>query len=100
MEKYTLYVRRDKIPSGRHYLLIGDWLLYSPEIIILVHGTLSKMEHDQITRTGRIPVYQSMSYSWMGIYDAYHSRKYPDTTMIGRLERISEHLYGGMLNVE
>ena len=98
--KYTLFVRREYIPSGPHYLYVGDWLLYDPDIIILVHGSFSKLEYEQLRQNGRLPVFQSMSYSWIGLYDAYHSRKYPDTTKIGYLEYITDHLYGGRLYVQ
>lgn len=99
--RYTLFCSPGSgLKSSTHYVYLGEWLPYRSDIVILVHGTLTKNELAHILRNMGIPVFQSMSNAWIGLYESYRSRRYPDVTCVGVLYPITDRLFGGMLNVE
>lgn len=99
--RYTLFCSPGKgLKSSTHYVLLGEWLPYQANIVILVHGVLTKNEYANILRNNDIPVFQSMSNAWIGLYESYRSRRHPECTRVGSLSPISGRLFGGLLNVE
>lgn len=99
MYKYTLYCVPGRLfRPGMHYLKIGDWVTDS-SYIILCHGIMSPLEYRQFMKKRFIPIYQSVSFAWIGLYPAHESKKFAGTQFAGYLYRINRIEWGGILNV-
>ena len=101
--RFTLYCLPGQIfRPGRHYLIIDRWIPYSADYVILSHGIMTELEYQRIKQTGSVPIYQSMSFAWVGIYNYHKSKKYLDIQYIGSLYKSKSipDLYGGKLNVK
>lgn len=97
--RYTLFCVPGRMCSpSMHYVLLGEWLLYNPDIVILVHGTLTKQEYERVNKDSLIPVFSSPSNAWIGLYASYSSRRHPDCMLVGILQRIKGNLFGGMIH--
>lgn len=98
--KYTLYCKPGRLfRPGRHYLKIGEWVTDS-SYIILCHGIMSQEEFRQFQRMDHVPVYQCVSYSWIGLYNFHESKKYNETQFAGWLSRTENYYeWSGCLHV-
>jgi len=108
MNKYTLYARRGYLLcSNVHFLVIGDWIPYHPDIVILEHGMLTDGELAQLRTQLYVNVYQHTGLHTVSItvpYDSKYLSRQPDYTKllqyIGHLTRQTKDLYTGRLNVK
>lgn len=83
---------------GRHYLIFDTWIT-SPFYVILAHGIISESEYRHFMAQSEIPVYQSVSNCWMGLYPAHESKKIADTQYCGKLRKKSEKEWSGFIHV-
>lgn len=108
MTKYTLYARHGRLfNSDVHFLQIGDWLMFRPDMVILQHGMLSDAEYRQIKTQTLVNVYQHPSYHTISIvapYDDKYFSRQPDpqrlTQYAGVLHRESDELFTGRIHVK
>lgn len=108
MTKYTLFALNGRLfHSNVHYLQIGTWLEYRPDRVILQHGTLTDAELHQLRSQFLVNVYQHTSFHTVSItipYDNKYYSRQPDPTLltqyIGCLQRETENLYCGRVNVK
>ena len=108
MNKYTLYARRGYLlRSGVHYLVIGEWVNWSPDIVILEHGNLTDGELAQLRGQLYVNVYQHTALHTVSITVPYDSKYFSRQTdhskllqYIGHLTRQTKNLYIGRLNVK
>lgn len=108
MTKYTLFAHNGRLfHSETHYLLIGEWLEYKPDRVILQHGQLTEAELHQLRSQLLVNVYQHTSYHTVSItipYDNKYYSRQPDPTQltqyIGCLHRESDNLFCGRVHVK
>ena len=99
IHKFTLYCVPGRLfCPGTHYLILDEWLVDS-SYLILAHGIISENEYRHMLTQITIPIYQGVSYSWVGLYPAHQSKKIVDTQYAGDLVRISEKKWSGRINV-
>ena len=97
--KYTLYCKPGVLfHSGLHFLFIGDWIT-DPSYLILSHGVMSEEEYRHFKTQQRIPIFQGVSFAWIGLYPAHDSRRYPLTQFCGYLHRVDENKWKGCINI-
>ena len=97
--KYTLYCVPGRLfRPGMHFFKIGSWVS-DPSYLILAHGIMSEAEYRQFMSQARVPIYQGVSFAWIGLYPAHESKKYSETQFCGYLKRSSEKEWKGMLNI-
>ena len=97
--RYTLYcIPGHLFTSGRHYLLLDEWYVNS-SYLILCHGIMSEAEYRHFMQQQAIPIYQSLSYSWIGLYPAHESKKYSETQYCGKLYRRKNKEWSGYIHV-
>lgn len=97
--RYTLYcVPGHLFTPGKHFLLLDEWLV-NPSYLILSHGIMSEAEYRHFLQQQAIPIYQSLSFSWIGLYPAHESKKISDTQYCGKLFRRSEKKWSGYIHV-
>lgn len=97
--RYTLYCMPGHLfRPGRHFLVLDDWIT-NPSFLILSHGIMSEQEYQYFCSQKSIPIYQSVSYCWIGLYPAHESKKYSETQYCGRLYRKSKKEWSGMIHV-
>ena len=60
---------------------------------------MSEQEYQHIMQHQSVSIYQSVSFSWVGLYSSHESRKYADTQYCGRLYRKSNKEWRGYINV-
>ena len=97
--KFTLYCRPGRLfRPGLHYLVLDEWLL-DPSYLVLCNGIMSEQEYQHIMQKKSVSIFQSVSFSWVGLYSSHESRKYADTQYCGRLYRKSNKEWRGYINV-
>lgn len=97
--RYTLMcVPGHLFRSGWHYLILDEWIV-NPSFLILTHGIISEVEYRHFQSQKTIPIYQSASYCWIGLYPAHESKKYAETQYCGVLHKKSDKEWSGMLHV-
>lgn len=75
MIQYTLYCKPGiMFHSKKHFLLLGDWLQWAPDLVILKHGLLSDSEAHQIRNQEYVNIYQSEVAGCMDIFNGYNNR--------------------------
>lgn len=102
IHKFTLCCNKGYLfRTGKHFLIFDRWLLppAGTSVLILAHGIMSENEYQQFIRQRLIPVYQSVSHSWIGLYPAHESRKFEGSQLAGYLKRETNTEWGGYLNV-
>ena len=109
MIKYTLYCARGQIfRSGPHFLYIGDWLEWHPDMVLLHHGLLTDAEARQIRTQEYVNIYQDARFGCVSIVEPYApkylQRKDLDssklTQYIGYLTRETPYFYTGRVHVK
>lgn len=101
--KATLFCDKGRLfRPACHFLLLDNWITESYGQLILSHVILSEQEYQSIKISGEVAIYQSMSFSWVGLYSCHKSRKYSDYQCIGILKRVpgQDRLYRGYVNVK
>ena len=97
--KYTLYCKPGCLfRPGIHYLSIGEWIT-DPGYLVLAHGIMSGEEYRHFKAQKKIPIYQGVSFAWIGLYPAHDSRRYPLTQFCGYLHRSDDNTWKGYINV-
>ena len=97
--RYTLYCIPGKLfKPGRHFLTLDCWIT-DPEYLILTHGIMSEDEYKYFRKQKSIPIYQGVSFAWIGLYPAHESKKYSDTQYCGTLKRKSDSEWSGIIHV-
>ena len=97
--KYSLYCVPGQIfRPGMHYFKIGEWVT-DPSFLILAHGIMSADEYRKFMSQKRVPIYQGVSFAWIGLYPAHESKKYTETQFCGYLHRASDREWKGFINV-
>ena len=97
--RYTLYCVPGSIfRPGMHFLKLGEWVT-DPDYLILAHGIMSSDEYRQFMTQKRVPIYQGVSYAWVGLYPAHQSKKYSETQFCGYLHRSANTEWKGFINV-
>lgn len=109
MTKYTLYCKKGQIfRSGPHFLLVGNWLQWMPDMVILQHGLLTDAELHQLDSQTMVNVYQDARFGCISIVEPYADKylKRKDmvlnklTQYIGCLNRESFRFYTGSVHVK
>ena len=108
LNKYTLYCNLGRLfRPGTHFLLIGEWLQWTPDRVILAHGVLSDSELKQIRTQTLLNVYQDSRYCTMSIVEPYadkYLQRNPDreklTQYVGCLHRENYNLFTGRIRVK
>ena len=99
IHKYTLYCLPGYLfKPGKHFLSFDRWVT-EPEYLILSHGILSENEYRHFMQQTSIPIYQGVSFSWIGLYPAHESKKYGDTQYCGSLTRKDTREWSGYIHV-
>lgn len=95
---YTLYAEQGQVlRSGIHYLYIGSWLQPDPgRYVVLVHGTLSKVEYYSICTKYKIGLYSYHPANWTDI-KPYHDSKLWKQLRSGWMVRVKEKEFKGRL---
>lgn len=95
---YTLYAEQGQVlRSGIHYLYIGAWLQPDPgRYVVLVHGTLSKVEYYSICTKYKIGLYSYHPANWTDI-KPYHDSKLWKQLRAGWMVRVKEKEFRGRL---
>lgn len=83
---------------GRHYLIMDVWIM-PPSFLVLSHGIMSEVEYQHFRKQLAIPIYQSVSYCWIGLYPAHESKKYSETQYCGVLRKKSDREWSGFIHV-
>ena len=97
--KYTLYCEPGSLfKSGLHFLFIGAWVT-DPSYLILTHGIMSESECRHFLKQKSIPIYQGVSFAWIGLYPAHESKKYGDSQYCGTLTRKGHLEWSGYIHV-
>lgn len=98
--KFTLYCVPGRLfRPGRHYLVLDEWLTDS-RFLILSHGIMSEDEYRNIYSKDHIPIFQCVSYSWIGLYNYHESKKYVETQFTGWLHRTQKYKeWSGIIHV-
>lgn len=98
--KFTLYCDSGHLfRPGCHYFVIDEWIT-EPQYLILSHGILSEEEYQNIHNKDHIPIFQCVSYSWIGLYNYHESKKYVETQFAGWLHRTTKYNeWSGFLHV-
>lgn len=98
--KFTLYCLSGRLfRPGRHYLVLDAWVT-DPSFLILAHGILSESEYRNFYSMDHIPIYQCVSYSWIGLYNFHESKKLTETQFAGWLHRTKNYNeWSGILHV-
>ena len=100
--KYTLCCNRGHLfSSARHFLMLDRWLAppYNTSVLILSHGIMSEQEYRYFLSKQAIPIFQCVSYSWIGLYPMHESKKVKDIQFAGYLYRDSIKEWSGYINV-
>ena len=85
--KYTLFcVPGYLFKPGIHFLRLGEWVT-DPSFLILSHGIMSETEYQDFIKRKSIPIFQGVSFAWVGIYPAHESKKFADTQFCGYLHK-------------
>lgn len=108
MVPYTLYCRHGYLfRSGMHFLQVGVWMHWLPDMVILQHGLLTETEYRQIQTKRYVNVYQDSRYSCVSItvpyVNKYVSRVEDQTKLtqyIGKLVNVAYDLWCGEVNVK
>ena len=108
MTKYTLYCKNGVLfKSSTHFLTIGEWVMYRPDIVILQHGMLTDAELHQIRTQTLVNVYQSNCNNIVSIVEPYNSRyierkksKQELQAFIGCLVKESDDVWTGSVHVK
>ena len=105
--KYTLFcVRGALLHPDRHFLILGRWLPFSHDYVILQHGELADQLARQIMNDRSIPVFLDNRYHTLTIENCYSSgyrqRKNVEDLQqfIGYLHQKRKGLYMGVLSNE
>lgn len=100
--KYTLCCNRGHLfRSGKHFLILDRWLLppVGAGVVILCHGIMSEQEYQHFIRQYMVPIYQGVSFAWIGLYPAHESKKFASTQFAGYLKRTNNVEWSGYLHV-
>ena len=101
--KFTLCCNKGRLfKPSTHFLILDRWLV-PPEntsILILAHGIMSEQEYNTINQSVTVPIYQSVTGAWIGIYASHRSKKFVDVQLVGELKRFSRVMFGGVINVK
>lgn len=109
MTPYTLYCKKGQLfRSGPHFLLIGTWLDWYPDQVILQHGLLTDAELRQLESQTMVNIYQDARFGCVSIVEPYapkYLRKKEIeltglTQYIGHLTREDHHFYTGRVHVK
>lgn len=108
MNKYTLMCKEGYMfRSAEHYLILGEWVGYTPGYVILQHGSLSDQEHHQISGQTFVNVYQDQKSNSMSIIPSYSDKylsRHPDLQSLcgyaGCLKRESQRVFVGRIHVK
>lgn len=102
--KYTLFCERGVLlHPGRHFLILGRWLPFSQDYVILQNGVLADQKARQIMKDSSIPVFMDTRYHTLTIENYYSSgyrqRKNVEDLQqfIGYLHQKRKGLYMGVL---
>ena len=102
--KYTLFcVRGAFLLPVRHFLILGRWLPFSQDYVILQHGELTEQMAQQIMKDKSIPVFMDNRYHTLMIENCYSSgyrqRKNVEDLQqfVGYLHQRRKGLYTGVL---
>lgn len=95
---YTLYCEHGvMLHSKAHFLLLGSWVCPDPgKYVVLVHGTLSRMEYYELCTRYKIPMYNYPTVNWTDI-KPYQENAMWKPLPVGWLMRIGEQMYKGIL---
>lgn len=97
--RYTLYCVPGTIfRPGMHFLKLGEWVT-DPDYLVLAHGIMSAEEYRHFMAQRKVPIYQGVSYAWVGLYPAHQSKKYTETQFCGYLHRSAKEEWKGFINV-
>ena len=108
MNKYTLMCKEGYMfRSAEHYLILGEWVGYTPGYVILQHGSLSDQEYHKISGQTFVNVYQEQKYNSMSIIPSYSDKylsRHPDLQSLcgyaGCLKRESQRVFVGRIHVK
>ena len=97
--KFTLYcVPGQLFRPGMHFFKIGEWIT-DPSYLILSHGIMSAAEYRHFLTQQQVPIYQGVSFAWIGLYPAHESKKFTETQFCGYLHRSQINEWKGYINV-
>ena len=102
VHKYTLCCNKGELfRSGKHFFVLDRWITppQNTTVLILSHGIISENEYQQIRNQERIAIYQSVTFSWIGIYPYHETKKYGDYQFSGYLKKENSVMWGGYIHV-
>lgn len=108
MIKFTLMCKEGyMLRSSEHYLILGEWVGYTPGYVILQHGNLSDQEAHQINGQTFVNVYQDQKSNSMSIIPSYADKylaRHPNLESlcgyVGCLKRESKRVFIGRIHVK
>jgi len=101
--KYTLFCRKGNsfIPD-KHYLFIGRWLGFNPNIVLLQHGVFSLEKLQILRRFDKIALFYDSRYHSLTVEarynETYYKRKAKEEDLqqfVGYLYKKTDNLYEG-----
>lgn len=107
MIKYTILADKGTCFQTRtHYLFIGDWMGWQPNMIILEHGLITESELKSIQAAGRVNVYQNIHLKTVSIFEQcskdYLARIRDQenlTSYVGTLKQVADNFFVGEIDL-
>ena len=107
MIKYTMLAEKGTCFKTRtHYLFIGDWLGWQPNMIILEHGLIMDSELKRIQEAGQVNVYQNTHLKTVSIFEQCskdYLARITDrdnlSSYVGTLKQVADNLFVGEIEL-
>lgn len=105
--KYTLICKPGEyFRAGIHALILGSWLPYSRDYVVLQHGVISTEKLNEIVRDGRVSIFYDDRYHVLSIEhyysQAYYKQMKSDEELQqykGFLTRVNKRVFKGVLDL-
>ena len=105
--KYTLICKPGVFfRAGIHALILGKWLPFSADYVVLQHGMVSNDKLKEILRDGRVSIFYDDRYHVLSIEhyynQAYYKRMKTDEELQqykGYLTRVTKNVFKGVLDL-
>lgn len=97
--RYTLLCEPGYLfKPGLHRLILDIWV-HNTADLVLCHGIMSEQEYQHFRQQKKIPVYQSVSNCWIGLYPSHESKRYSEVQLCGDLEQYTQREWRGYISV-
>ena len=76
MVKYTLYFMIHNDGKRVYYVAFGTWMAHNDNVVILLHGIITRYHYLEYKKAGKIPVFFDSTLKYWAIENPYNEAYY------------------------